>query len=155
MKKEQAIEFRWTDDAQAPFQQLRTAITSAPMFATPNFTQDFVIECDASGTGVGVVFMQSNRPIAIFSKSLAKRWWGKSAYENELMALSMEIQHWQPYLVGKKFQVRTDQHSLKHLLQQPIKKTLAQQNWVTKLLGYDFEIFYKLGKTNCVADALS
>ena len=56
--------------------------------------------------------------------------------------------------MGKKFQVRTYQHSLKHLLQQSIT-TLAQQNWVTKLLGYDFEIFYKPGKTNTATDALS
>ena len=98
--------------------------------------------------------MQSHRPIAVFSKSLAERWWGKSAYEKELMALAMAIQHWRQYLVGKKFQVRTNQHSLKHLLQHPIT-TPDQQNWVTKLLGYDFEIFYKPGKTNCAADVLS
>ena len=74
-------------------------------------------------------------------------------YEKELMALEA-IQHWRPYLVGRRFQVRTDQHSLKHLLQQPIT-TPAQQNWVAKLLGYDFEIVYRLGKFNCVVDALS
>ena len=56
--------------------------------------------------------------------------------------------------MGKKFQVRKDQHSLKHLLEQPIA-TSTQQNLVNKLLGYDFEIFYKLGKTNCAVDALS
>jgi hypothetical protein len=30
-----------------------------------------------------------------------------------------------------------------------------QQKWVTKILGYDFEIIYKKGKQNVVADALS
>jgi hypothetical protein len=30
-----------------------------------------------------------------------------------------------------------------------------QQKWVTKILGYDFEIFYKKGKQNVVANALS
>ena len=30
-----------------------------------------------------------------------------------------------------------------------------QQKWVTKMLGYDFEIIYKKGKQNVVADALS
>jgi hypothetical protein len=30
-----------------------------------------------------------------------------------------------------------------------------QQKWVTKMLGYDFEIIYKKGKTNVVEDALS
>jgi hypothetical protein len=30
-----------------------------------------------------------------------------------------------------------------------------KQKWVTKILGYDFEIVYKKGKQNVVADALS
>ena len=30
-----------------------------------------------------------------------------------------------------------------------------QQKWVTKMLGYDFEIIYKKGKQNVVVDALS
>jgi hypothetical protein len=30
-----------------------------------------------------------------------------------------------------------------------------QKKWVTKMLGYDFEIIYKKGKKNVVADALS
>ena len=30
-----------------------------------------------------------------------------------------------------------------------------QQKWVTKMLGYDFEIIYKKGKKNVVVDALS
>jgi hypothetical protein len=29
-----------------------------------------------------------------------------------------------------------------------------QQKWVTKLFGYDYEIIYKKGKENVVADAL-
>jgi hypothetical protein len=30
-----------------------------------------------------------------------------------------------------------------------------KQKWVTKMLGYDFEIIYKKGKHNVVEDALS
>ncbi|KAH9322585.1 hypothetical protein KI387_017224, partial [Taxus chinensis] len=30
-----------------------------------------------------------------------------------------------------------------------------QQKWVSKMLGYDFEIIYKKGKENVVTDALS
>ena len=33
--------------------------------------------------------------------------------------------------------------------------TLDHQKWLCKLLGYDFEIEYKSGSTNRVADALS
>lgn len=70
------------------------------------------------------------------------------------MALVMDIQHWRPYLLGRKFLVHTDQRSLHYLLEQRIT-TQNQQNWIVKLLGYDFEIVYKSGVTNKVVDDLS
>ena len=94
LKKEQGGEFCWSNNAQATFQCLQSAMTLASVLTTPDFTQPLVIECDTSGIGIGVVLMQENNPIAFFSKSLAERWWGKSAYEKELMALAMAIQHW-------------------------------------------------------------
>ena len=61
----------------------------------------------------------------------------------------MEILHalkkWRPYLMERHFKVKIDHDSLKHFLEQ----------WVTKILGYDFEIIYRKGKLNVVADALS
>ena len=59
-----------------------------------------------------------------------------------------------PYLLGRKFYIHTDQKSLKHLLEQCIA-TPDQQKWITKLLWYDYEIVYKLGKDNSATDALS
>ena len=77
-----------------------------------------------------------------------------STYEKELLAVVIAIQKWRHYLVGQRFKVRTDQQALKYLLEQRIG-TLAQQKWISKLLGYDFSMEYKSGKTNKVADALS
>lgn len=70
------------------------------------------------------------------------------------MAVVLAIQHWRPYLLGRKFVVSTDQKSLKQLLQQRVVNA-DQQNWASKLLGYDFEIVYKQGRLNRGADALS
>nr|GEV03683.1 Ty3/gypsy retrotransposon protein [Tanacetum cinerariifolium] len=109
---------------------------------------------DTSGRGIEAVLMQSQRPIAYFSKALSDQNLNKSAYEKEIMALVLAIQHWRPYLLGRSFTVFTDQKSLKFLLEQRIT-TIDQQNWVAKLLGYQFTICYKPGKENRVADALS
>jgi hypothetical protein len=113
-----------------------------------------MIECDASGSGIGAILMQEKKPIAYFSKALGVKNLAKSAYEKELMAVVLDIQHWRPYLLGRKFVVSSDQKSLKQLLQQRIV-TVEQQNWTAELLGYDFEIVYKQGKLNKGADALS
>ena len=129
-------------------------MVTAPVLQLPDFTQPFEIECDAFGKGIRVVLMQSKHPIAYFSKAFSRRSLAKSAYEREIMALAMAVQHWRPYLLGRKFKVFSDQKSLGHLLQQRITTT-DQQNWVAKLLGYNFEITYKPGKENRAADALS
>ncbi|KAD3068716.1 hypothetical protein E3N88_36596 [Mikania micrantha] len=62
--------------------------------------------------------MQQKQPIAYFSRSLGDRNLAKSAYEREIMALVLAVQHWRPYLLGSRFIVYTDQKSLKFLLQQ-------------------------------------
>ena len=56
--------------------------------------------------------------------------------------------------MGRQFKVKTDHDSLKHFLEQRLSSE-EQQKWVTKMLGYDFEIIYKKRKKNDVADALS
>lgn len=77
-----------------------------------------------------------------------------STYVRELYAITEAIKKWRQYLMGRHFRVFTDQRSLKHILTQ-VTQTPEQHKWAAKLLGYDFEVFYKPGKDNRVADALS
>lgn len=64
------------------------------------------------------------------------------------------VQKWRQYLLGREFVIRSDQKSLRELLQQ-IVQTPDQQLYVRKLMGYKFVIEYKKGSSNRVADALS
>lgn len=64
------------------------------------------------------------------------------------------LKKWRPYLMGRHFKVKTDHDSLKYFLEQRLSSE-EKQKWVTKMLGYDFEIIYKKGKQNVVEDALS
>lgn len=72
---------------------LKSAITFVPILILPDFNQEFHVECDTSGSGVGAVLMQNRKPIAFFSKALSEGSLSKSIYEKELMALVMAIQH--------------------------------------------------------------
>ncbi|KAJ4776988.1 polyprotein [Rhynchospora pubera] len=146
--------FLWTQEAEESFNQLKKAMTQAPVLALPDFTKPFVIETDASDKGIGAVLMQGTRPIAFLSKILGIKNQGLSTYEKEFLALLTAVQKWRHYLVGGKFVIKTDQISLKHLLEQRLSHTM-QHKGMCKLLGLDYVIEYKKGCENKVADALS
>ena len=70
------------------------------------------------------------------------------------MAILHAVETWRPYLLGRRFQICTDHHSVKYFLEQRLSSP-QQNKWLAKMLGYDYEIIYKKGQDNRVADALS
>jgi hypothetical protein len=97
LKKDAII---WSEAASQAFNSLKQAMTTGPVLALPDFNKKFVVECDASGTGVGDVLMQESRPIAFFSQAIKGRNLSLSTYEKKMMALIAAIQKWRPYLLG-------------------------------------------------------
>ena len=100
--------FTWTPAATQAFQTLNMAMCTTLVLALPNFTNTFVLECDASGKGIGVVLMQEGRPLAFTRKQLSERNLGKSIYEKEMLAILHVIDLWCHYLLGKHFQIKTE-----------------------------------------------
>lgn len=99
-------------------------MSTTPVLVTPDFSKPFVIECDASGFGIGAVLMQDGHPIAFESKKLNKREYLQSTYNKEMLSIMHALTKWRQYLLGSKFLIRTDCNSLQHLLQQ---KTLTTE----------------------------
>ncbi|XP_026452183.1 uncharacterized protein LOC113352590 [Papaver somniferum] len=146
--------FQWSEKAIAAFKLLQTALTTTPVLILPDFSKEFVIECDASGFGLGAVLLQSGRPIAFHSKPLAEKNKNLAVYDKEMLAIISAIQKWRHYLLGRHFKIYTYHKSLKYFLDQKIS-SLEQQKWLSKLLGYDYERIFRPGKDNAAADALS
>jgi hypothetical protein len=146
--------FIWNETTQHAFEALKSAMSQAPVLGLPNFEEQFVLETDASGSGMGAVLIQNNHPICYFSKQFCPRMLQASTYVRELCAITSAVKKWRTYLLGNTFIIYTDQRSLRELLTQVIQ-TPEQQFYLAKLLGYSYEIIYKPGPQNRVADALS
>ena len=129
-------------------------MTSLPVLALPDFTKPFILEPDASGQGLGAMLMQDHWPIAFFSHRLSTKARQKLVYERELIAIVFVVQKLCHYLLGSKFTVRTNQRSLKCLLEQRLINPDCQK-WMTKVLGFNFDIQYRPSLENKAVDALS
>lgn len=136
--------FGWNPAAQQAFEELKQAMVSAPVLKLPDFHKPFILETDACQHGIGAVLMQDKRPVAYFSKKLGARNQSLSTYEKELMALFTAVTKWRHYLLGTEFLIRTDQVSLKYLLEQKVN-TPMQHKGLSKLLGLNYTREYKKG----------
>ena len=56
-------QFGWNDEAEAAFLALTRAMTTTPTLAIPNFDDSFTIEADASGKGIGAVFLRKGNQL--------------------------------------------------------------------------------------------
>ena len=162
MKKSELPEFKWTDKCQEGFDQLKKALTEAPVLAYPDYKRPFILETDASLKGIGAVLSQKGedgevRVIAYASHSLRPSEHSMRDYSSakiELMALKWSVcDKFKDYLLGSKFTVFTDNNPLCYI--KSSKLGAAQIRWLSELALYDFDIIYRTGKPNLVADALS
>ncbi|GKE39605.1 putative reverse transcriptase domain-containing protein [Tanacetum coccineum] len=110
---------------EAAFQLLKQKLYSAPILALPEGGENFVVYCDASRKGLGI-----------------------------LGAVVFAFKMWRHYLYGTKCVVFTDHMSLQHILDQK-ELNMRQREWLELLRDYECEIRNHPGKANVVADALS
>lgn len=103
--------FKSTKEAFLAFDKLKLALISAPILALPDFNSPFIVDFDASQSGLGVVLLQMKKPIEYFSKSLNGKNRALSVYNKELLALVLSAKKWKSYLLGRQFVVKADNMS--------------------------------------------
>ena len=162
MKKSELTEFVWAKECQEGFDALKHTLTTAPVLAYPDYTQPFILETNASLKGLGAVLSQKGkdgevRVIAYASRSLRPSKRSMRDYSSakiKLMALKWSVcEKFKDYLLGSKFTVFTDNNPLVYV--KTSKLGTAEIRWLSELALYDFNIVYRMGRSNLVADALS
>ena len=152
------LKFQWTNECQAAFDLLKTALTQAPILAYPDFTLPFDLYVDASDDALGMVLgqIQNGREVVIAysGRKLLPAEKNYGVTEREALAAVAGVKYFQPYLYGRKFTIYTDHNAVRWLMN--IREPTGRlARWALLLQQYDFEIVHRSGKSNGNADALS
>ena len=150
--------FQWTDEQEQAFHTLKVAVSSAPVLIVPDPKLAYTVLTDASGYAIGAALCQDHgnglQPCAYLSRKMNEHEKNYPVHEQELLAIVHALREWRHYLLGNRFTVITDHRSLQYLATQD-KLSARQTRWSEFLQQFDFEIKYRPGKENDVADGLS
>ena len=150
--------FTWTEKEQKAFDELKAALMNGPVLIVPNQKLPYTVTTDSSSYAVGATLSQDHgrglQPVAYMSHRMSPAEMNYPTHEQELLAVMLALAEWRHYLLGHRFTIVTDHHSLTYLNTQP-NLSRRQARWVERLAEYDFDIVYAAGKSNRAADALS
>ena len=107
------LSFVWNDNAKNAFLELRIRLANAPIFIYTDFNVSFLVDSEASDTGIRAVLSQISKnqlkhSIAYFSRTFEKQKRNYSITRNELLAAIEGIKHFRCYLYGRQFLKRRD-----------------------------------------------
>ncbi|GKC83882.1 putative reverse transcriptase domain-containing protein [Tanacetum coccineum] len=96
----------WGEDQESAFQLLKQKLCEAPILALPERNDDFVVYCDASHQGQGVVLMQREKVIAYASRQLKSHEENYTTHDLELRAVVFVLKIWRHYLYDYDCEIR-------------------------------------------------
>ena len=124
----------------------------------PDFDKQFILQTDASDSGVGAALLQQHEdglfPIAYASKKLLQREKNYSVIERECLAIVFGIRKFQKYLYGTDFVLQTDHAPLTYIQRCKIESGRIMR-WALFLQNYKFRVEAIKGSANVCADYLS
>lgn len=152
----------WSPEALQAFRELKHCFTTAPILHHPDPSRTFIVEVDASSTGIGAVLSQrhepSNKmfPCAYFSRKLSAAERNYDVGNRELLATKAAMEEWRHWLEGAQqpFIVLTDHKKLEYL-KSAKRLNPRQARWALFFTCFHFTVTYRPGSKNTKADALS
>jgi hypothetical protein len=148
-------------ECQESFQNLKNALISAPVLQLYDPYAETRVETDSSDFVSAGALTQRGKdnewhPVAYYSKILEDRESNYPIQDKEILAIINALKQWRGELTGlqSKFLVITDHRALEYFT---TKKQLnsRQSAWLDLIACFDFDITYRPGKENVIADVLS
>jgi hypothetical protein len=137
-------EVKWTAEPRKSFDQIKKALTEAPVLVSPDYSKDFLIFSFASCDTVAVVLLQKNdrgqeHPIAFFSKALRDAELQYEIMEKQAYALVKALKAFRVYVLHSKIIAYVPLAPVKDILIQPDIDG-RRSKWIAKILEFDLEI---------------
>lgn len=150
--------YKWGPDQDAAFHQLKQALCKDPVLVAPDPELPFILDTDASDTGLGAVLSQltpeGERVVAYHSRTLDKPEKNYCVTRRELLVVIDAVNHFKHILCGLPFTIRTDHAALKWLMS--FKEPEGQvARWIEQLQAFQFTIQHRAGESHTNADSLS
>ncbi|GFX03587.1 retrovirus-related Pol polyprotein from transposon opus [Trichonephila clavipes] len=150
-------QFPLSRDAVLTFNSLKDDVTNAAL-ATIEDDIPFRVETDSSDLAIGATLSQAGRPVPFFSRTLHASELRHSSPEKEAYAIVESLRHWRHFLMGKHFEVFTDQQAVAFVFNQRHGSKIKNEKLIRcrlQLASFKFDIIYRPGKQNVIADTLS
>ncbi|XP_036804331.1 uncharacterized protein LOC118940159 [Oncorhynchus mykiss] len=97
IRKNLPNQVEWKDETEEAFQLLKDGLCSDPVLQAPDFSQEFIVQVDASDTGLGAVLAQGKgeeeKPILFISRKLSDREQRYLTVENEALAIKWALDY--------------------------------------------------------------
>jgi hypothetical protein len=139
------VKFEWSAKYEDNFQCLKDFLTSAPILKVVYPDENYFVCIDACKEGLGGILMQKGHVICYESKKLKENEINYATHELDLESIIHASSMWRNYLMGGKFELRTNHSGLKYLFEHPTLNA-RQTIWLKFLSEYNFDIKHIKGK---------
>ena len=150
------VDWHWSEEHDRAFREVKCLVTQAPILAYYKPDKELIIQCDASGKGIGAALIQEGKPVAYASRALTDAETRYATIEKEMLAVVFSLEKWHQFTFGRHVIINSDHKPLESIIKKPLDRAPRRlQGMLLRCMAYDTEIRYTPGSTMHLADMMS
>lgn len=148
--------WEWSDSQEQAFEKIKKVLSQTPVLRYYDPSEQLVLQCDASESGLGAALLQGGQPIAYASRALTETEKGYAQIEKELLAVVYGMERFHHFTYGRSVDVQSDHKPLESIMTKPLLSAPKRlQRMLMRLQWYQVRLQYCPGKHLLLADTLS